>query len=79
MDEMREVAGQGPAAPTELTDAHVVFDLGASLKLTDELQLYGKIENLLNNQYLASRRPFGARPGRPRFVYAGVKVNIDRP
>lgn len=74
----REKAGSGEPPPGGETDSYVVIDLSASLRLLPELSLYGKVENLLNNDYIASRSPFGARPGRPRFIYGGVKIEIDR-
>jgi Fe(3+) dicitrate transport protein len=79
VDAMRETAGQGDVPEGGATDAFVVFDATALLHLTPELSIYGKVENLLDNEYIVSRRPFGARPGRPRFIYGGVKVLIDRP
>jgi Fe(3+) dicitrate transport protein len=78
MDGMRETAGSGTPAPGEETDSFVVIDASAQLIVLPELALYGKVENLLNNSYIVSRRPFGARPGRPRFIYGGVKILIDR-
>jgi Fe(3+) dicitrate transport protein len=74
---VREQAGQGNSGL--FTDPFVVFDVSALLRVTDELAVYGKVENLLNESYIVSRRPYGARPGRPRFVFGGVKINIDRP
>lgn len=78
MDGMREQAGSGDPPPGGETDSFVVIDTSASLNLTPELSIYGKVENLLNADYIVARRPFGARPGRPRFIYAGVKIEIDR-
>ncbi len=78
MDGMRETAGSGPPGPGERTDSFLVIDTSAQLNVLPELALYGKVENLLNNSYIVSRRPFGARPGRPRFIYGGVKILIDR-
>ncbi|MCA9623577.1 MAG: TonB-dependent receptor [Myxococcales bacterium] len=78
VDAMREVAGRGEPAPNQVTDAYVVFDLAATLQVVQWLSVYAKVENLLNNSYLISRLPFGARPGRPRFFYAGIKVSLGR-
>ncbi|MEM9696786.1 MAG: TonB-dependent receptor, partial [Myxococcota bacterium] len=86
IDRMREAAGQGaPLSSDEgpvddvgrlFTDAVVNFDLAAFAQVLPELQLYGKAENLLNRRSIVSRRPLGARPTRPLFVQAGVKVQI---
>lgn len=74
---MRETAGQGDAAPADLTDAQFTIDLLAEAKVLPELSVYGSVLNLFNNSYIVSRRPFGARPGRPRFGQIGVKVLLD--
>jgi Fe(3+) dicitrate transport protein len=76
MDGMREIAGSGEPGPGQETDSFVVIDASAQLNIIDELAVYGKVENLLNNDYIVSRRPFGARPGRPRFIYGGVKAHF---
>ncbi len=71
--EMREVAGQGETSVGERIPHHVVIDLAASYRPATFNELYLTVENLLNTPYLAARRPFGARPGRPLFVQAGYK------
>jgi Fe(3+) dicitrate transport protein len=76
IDSMRELPGQGDAAPSEVTDAHFVLDASAYFYVLDELQLYVKGENLTDTRYIVARRPFGARPGRPLFVFGGVKAEL---
>ncbi len=71
--EMREVAGQGAIPDGERIPHHMVIDLAASYRPATFNELYLTVENLLNTPYLAARRPFGARPGRPLFVQAGYK------
>lgn len=73
---MREVAGQGPAPATELTDAYFLLGASASYKLTSWLKVYATGTNLLNQAYLASRRPYGARPGAPLMVNVGAKAEF---
>ncbi len=74
---MRETAGRGEADPADLTDAQFTIDLLAEATILPELSVYGSVLNLFNNSYIVSRRPFGARPGRPRFGQIGVKVLLD--
>jgi Fe(3+) dicitrate transport protein len=78
VDSMREVAGKGTPLPFDRTDAFAVVDASAYVRVLPELQLYVKGENLLDNAYVVSHRPFGARPGQPRFVYAGLKIDLER-
>ena len=74
VSEMREVAGSGAPGEGEATDMHFLLD--ASLKATPLkwLSIYATGKNLLNMHYIASRRPFGARPGAPVNLQAGVKA-----
>ncbi len=74
VSEMREVAGSGAPGEGEATDMHFLLD--ASLKATplQWLSIYATGKNLLNMHYIASRRPFGARPGAPVNLQAGVKA-----
>lgn len=89
IDRMREAAGQGSPLPVEevplddfgrlFTDHTVNLDLAAYGQVLPEVQVYGKIENLLDRRSIVSRRPFGARPTRPLFVQVGIKVHLERP
>ncbi|MCA9620315.1 MAG: TonB-dependent receptor, partial [Myxococcales bacterium] len=65
IDRMREVAGSGEPLPGDVTDPYAVLDLSATFRATEEIAIYGKIENLLDARVITSRRPFGARPNRP--------------
>ena len=72
------IAGQGTIVAGEVTDAYATLDATASFNITRELSVYLKGDNLLNNAYIVSRRPFGARPGAPRLMLGGVKVKLAR-
>lgn len=71
--EMRDVAGQGDVEDKELIPANKVFDLAAGYRPRKGTKLYLKVENLLNEAYMVSRRPFGARPGKPNQIIVGLK------
>jgi Fe(3+) dicitrate transport protein len=73
---MREKAGQGEPAPNERTDAYFVLDASGIYRFARWFQVYLNGRNLLNDAYLVSRRPFGARPGAPLWVQAGVKAEF---
>lgn len=79
VDAMRELAGHGEPPPSQRTDAFAIVDVTANVRVLPMLQLYAKCENLFDNAYIASHQPFGARPGQPRFAYAGLKIDLDRP
>ena len=70
VDSMREKAGQGAPPPGGLTDAYFLLDASVKYRLFKQLELYVNGRNLLDDRYIASRRPFGARPGAPLWVLA---------
>ena len=74
VDDMRTRAGSGELDPAFSTDAHWVLDLAATWKLFESTELIAKVDNLLDEDYVASRRPSGVRPGKPQTVSLGVRL-----
>lgn len=74
--DMRVVAGDGSPAPAERVDDHWVVDLAGAFDVTEQVSLFARVENLLDEDYLAARRPAGSRPGRPRTALVGVNVSF---
>ena len=68
---MRDTAGRG--AFSDGSDGHAVLDLALGWDLNRRLALSGRIDNLLDREYVAARRPFGARPGKPLSIQLGVE------
>ena len=75
--QMRDVAGSGPIVDGQDTDAFTVLDLAASWEATPALQVQGRISNLLDEAYIVSRRPFGARPGLPLTAQVGLTYTFQ--
>jgi Fe(3+) dicitrate transport protein len=73
---MRTKAGQGAYLPGETIDSHVVMDFMAAFSLTQNLATYVKVDNLLDETYIAARRPAGVRPGLPRTAYLGITYRL---
>jgi Fe(3+) dicitrate transport protein len=73
LDDMLTVAGGGNG---ERTDSAVVWDLTGGYQLTDQVELYARVENLSDETYVVARRPAGARPGQPRSGFVGVRVGF---
>lgn len=65
----------GPLAGA-VVDAYTVLDLVARYRPMKKHTVYLKADNLLDKQYRVSRRPFGARPGKPRVLQSGYKYNF---
>ena len=73
---MRTKAGQGAYEPLEFIDSHVVWDAIATWNFTESLSTYVKVDNLLDETYIAARRPAGVRPGLPRTAYLGLTYRL---
>ncbi|MDH3587823.1 MAG: TonB-dependent receptor [Gammaproteobacteria bacterium] len=76
VDETRTVAGQGAIPDSESTDEHWVLDLAGSYRLNNSLELFARVDNLLDNDYIVARRPAGLRPGKPRTAVLGFRFQL---
>lgn len=72
-DAMRTVAGRGPIEPGTGTDAAFLLDATAKLRVLPQLDLVLQGRNLLDEVYVAARRPAGLRPGMPRTFAVGFE------
>ena len=64
--EVRDVAGQGAIDVAERGDALLTIGLSAHAQIGRGPRLYATCDNLLDEQVIVSRRPYGARPNPPR-------------
>ena len=76
VDAMRERPGQGVPARFDRTDPYFLLDVSGSVHVSKRVQFYANAHNLLDSVYVVSHRPFGARPGAPRWVTAGMRVDF---
>lgn len=65
-----------PDARFGKTDAYFLLDLNAFHHINPSAKIFIGMQNALNDKYIASRLPHGARPGAPRFAYAGIEVEF---
>ena len=72
----RDVAGQGEIPVAERAEAVFTIDLSAHARLRDWAELYATVSNLLDEQVIVSRRPYGARPNPPRMIAVGYKARF---
>jgi Fe(3+) dicitrate transport protein len=73
---LRTRADQGEFDPRYSVDSHVIWDAVASRQVSERLAAYVKVDNLLDEVYVAARRPAGVRPGLPRAAYLGVTYRL---
>ncbi len=76
VEEMRTQAGSGNIPANQGTDTHFVVDLAGEYELFDNTRLFGTVDNLFDTEYVAARRPAGARPGKPLTALAGIKFEF---
>lgn len=69
--EMRDVAGQGSIPAGERIEPYVVLDLAGHVVPFRGAKVYLKVDNVFDDEYAISRRPFGLRPGKPRWASIG--------
>jgi len=74
--EMRDVAGDGKIPTAERVEDHFVADLLAYWDFSERGRLYLGLDNLGDADYIVSRRPFGARPGKPFQAMGGIKYHF---
>jgi Fe(3+) dicitrate transport protein len=74
--ESRDMAGQGPIPEAERASPLLTIDLSAHARLHALAELYATCSNLLDEQVIISRRPYGARPNPPRMITVGYKARF---
>jgi Fe(3+) dicitrate transport protein len=53
-------------------DSFVTVDLSASCRLTDNSEVFAKVSNIFEEEYVSSRIPLGPRAGAPRLFSMGL-------
>jgi Fe(3+) dicitrate transport protein len=74
--EMKEASGDKVLLSGVTTQALTIVDLAASYELGDMGNIYFKLDNLLDDQEIVSRRPYGARPSKSRSASIGYQYSF---
>ncbi len=69
---MRTVAGSGRLYKSNSTDELTIIDVGMRYAFDNSVTLSFNINNFLNDNSIAARRPYGVRPSMPRSLNIGV-------
>jgi Fe(3+) dicitrate transport protein len=72
----RDLPGQGDLAAGTGVASLLTFDASAHARLRSWAELYLTCTNLLDEQRIVSRRPYGARPNPPRMLTIGYKARF---
>jgi len=75
-DAMRETPGQDTIENSSHIDAHSILDVAFAYQVTKAFRAQLTIDNLFNGVNIVSRRPFGARPNKPRALLASIKYEL---
>lgn len=73
---MRDIAGRGPIPESVRLDGYFLLDLSAEVRVLERLRLYVQMGNVTASKYVASRRPFGIRPGAPLTFMLGLEARV---
>ena len=69
---MRTVAGSGRLFKSNSTDELTIIDVGMRYAFDNSVTLSFNINNFLNDNSIAARRPYGVRPSMPQSLNIGV-------
>lgn len=74
--EVRNAPGEGSIPSEDRVNAYTVVDMAGSYQFSQQLQVYGTIDNVFANEYIVAVRPFGFRPGKDRSFNLGAKFKF---
>ena len=74
--EMRTSAGSGSLDDAESTDALMIVDVATNFEVQKNMVLSLHIKNLLDENGVAARRPYGVRPSMPRTISFGLSYTF---
>ncbi|NQY64372.1 MAG: TonB-dependent receptor [Alteromonadaceae bacterium] len=76
VDTLAEASGTNVILEGMSTNAYTVVDLSFHYDIGASGRLYIKADNVFDKQEIASRRPYGARPGKPQQFFVGYQTNF---
>jgi Fe(3+) dicitrate transport protein len=60
----------------ERTDESLTIDWSVNYEFNDALSLFGRIENLTDQEDILGRQPYGARPNKDRTASIGARYSF---
>jgi Fe(3+) dicitrate transport protein len=72
----RDLPGQGEMPAGERIPSLLTLDVTAHARLRAYAELYVTCSNLLDEQAIVARRPYGVRPNAPRLIAVGYKARF---
>ena len=71
---MRDKAGEGLLIEGQHTDPLFMMYVALGWRVTESGTIYMTADNVLDEKKVVARRPYGARPSKPRRVMVGLKL-----
>lgn len=71
-----ETCVRAACGPFERTDALTIVDVASSFRYSDTISFYARIDNLLDEDGIVGRQPYGARPAMERTFALGARVGL---
>ncbi|TQV85125.1 TonB-dependent receptor [Exilibacterium tricleocarpae] len=71
-----EVCVRASCEAFEETDDSLTVDLSGNYQLTEQLNLFARVENLTGEEDILGRQPYGARPNKDRTASVGVRFSF---
>ncbi len=71
-----EVCVRASCGRFERTDETWTLDLAANYRFTDKVEIFGRVENLTDEDDVVARHPYGARPNKDRTATAGLRLKF---
>jgi Fe(3+) dicitrate transport protein len=62
--------------PLASNDSVFVVDVLGDIAVASRVRAYVSVQNLADRSYVVARQPAGARPGLPRTLMVGVRLQI---
>ena len=70
------VCTRASCGPFERTDSAFILDAKVDYGLTDNINLFARVENLNREKAILGRQPYGARPNKDRTASVGVRLTF---
>lgn len=58
------------------TDSYFLLDISARYRASDTVTIFAGVQNALDDKYIVTRHPHGARAGQPLFAYVGMEIGL---
>lgn len=71
-----EVCVRASCSAFEQTDSSLTLDISSNYQFSDNIVLFGRVENLSSEEDIMGRQPYGARPNKDRTVSVGARLSF---